>query len=126
MQSLWMIVASFLFACMGVCVKLAAATHSVVEITFWRSFVALLLLFVFWNLWMFGHIVWWRTHNPSETAFMEEQLGKLQEKNPDADEFLENISIPLEEAYRMIFTGQIVDGKSIIGIQYAFNHLVRG
>lgn len=46
MQSLWMIVASFLFACMGVCVKLAAATHSVVEITFWRSFVALLLLFV--------------------------------------------------------------------------------
>ena len=48
------------------------------------------------------------------------------EKNPDADEFLENISIPLEEAYRMIFTGQIVDGKSIIGIQYAFNHLVGG
>ena len=46
MQSLWMIVASFLFACMGVCVKLAAATHSVVEITFWRSFIALLLLFV--------------------------------------------------------------------------------
>ena len=46
MQSLWMIVASFLFACMGVCVKLAAATHSVAEITFWRSFVALLLLFV--------------------------------------------------------------------------------
>ena len=41
-----MIVASFLFACMGVCVKLAAATHSVAEITFWRSFVALLLLFV--------------------------------------------------------------------------------
>ncbi|MDD2372955.1 MAG: ADP-ribose pyrophosphatase, partial [Syntrophomonadaceae bacterium] len=48
------------------------------------------------------------------------------EKNPDADEFLENVSIPLKEAYRMIFTGQIVDGKSIIGIQYAFNHLVRG
>ena len=46
MQSLWMIAASFLFACMGVCVKLAAATHSVAEITFWRSFVALLLLFV--------------------------------------------------------------------------------
>ena len=46
MQSLWMVVASFLFACMGVCVKLAAATHSVVEITFWRSFIALLLLFV--------------------------------------------------------------------------------
>ncbi len=45
MQSLWMIVASFLFACMGVCVKLAAQTHSAVEITFWRSFIALLLMF---------------------------------------------------------------------------------
>ena len=45
MQSLWMIVASFLFACMGVCVKLAAATHSAVEITFWRSFLSLILMF---------------------------------------------------------------------------------
>ncbi len=45
MQSLWMIVASFLFACMGVCVKLAAATHSAVEITFYRSFISLILMF---------------------------------------------------------------------------------
>ncbi len=45
MQSLWMIAASFLFACMGVCVKLAAATHSAVEITFWRSAIALLLMY---------------------------------------------------------------------------------
>ncbi|MFZ2267204.1 MAG: DMT family transporter [Azonexus sp.] len=45
MQSLWMIAASFLFACMGVCVKLAAATHSAVEITFFRSFISLILMF---------------------------------------------------------------------------------
>jgi drug/metabolite transporter (DMT)-like permease len=45
MQSLWMIAASFLFACMGVCVKLAAATHSAVEITFYRSFISLVLMF---------------------------------------------------------------------------------
>lgn len=45
MQSLWMIVASFLFACMGVCVKLASATHSAVEITFYRSFISLILMF---------------------------------------------------------------------------------
>jgi len=45
MQSLWMILASLLFACMGVCVKLASATHSAVEITFWRSFLSLLLMF---------------------------------------------------------------------------------
>ncbi|MGB8883874.1 MAG: DMT family transporter [Azonexus sp.] len=46
MQSLWMLVASLLFACMGVCVKLAAETHSAVEITFYRSFVSLLIMFV--------------------------------------------------------------------------------
>lgn len=45
MQSLWMIAASFLFACMGVCVKLAAATHSAVEITFYRSFISLILMY---------------------------------------------------------------------------------
>jgi len=45
MQSLWMIAASFLFACMGVCVKLAAESHSAVEITFYRSFLSLLLMF---------------------------------------------------------------------------------
>lgn len=45
MQSLWMIAASFLFACMGVCVKLAATTHSAVEITFYRSFISLILMF---------------------------------------------------------------------------------
>jgi S-adenosylmethionine uptake transporter len=45
MQSLWMIAASFLFACMGVCVKLAAETHSAVEITFYRSFISLLIMF---------------------------------------------------------------------------------
>ncbi|MDR2189426.1 MAG: DMT family transporter [Azonexus sp.] len=45
MQSLWMLLASLLFACMGVCVKLAAAAHSASEITFWRCAVALILMF---------------------------------------------------------------------------------
>ncbi len=45
MQSLWMLLASLLFACMGVCVKLAAATHSAIEIVFYRSFLSLLLIF---------------------------------------------------------------------------------
>ena len=45
MQSLWMLVASLLFAGMGVCVKLAAETHSAVEITFYRSFISLIIMF---------------------------------------------------------------------------------
>jgi len=39
-----MLVASLLFACMGVCVKLAADTFSAAELVFYRGFVALLLL----------------------------------------------------------------------------------
>ena len=45
MQSLWMIAASLLFACMGVCVKVAAETHSAVEITFYRSFISLVMMY---------------------------------------------------------------------------------
>ena len=40
-----MLAASFLFACMGVCVKFAASTHSAAEITFYRSFISLILMF---------------------------------------------------------------------------------
>ncbi len=44
MQSLWMIAASLLFACMGVCVKLGSAQFSAAELVFWRGFVATLIL----------------------------------------------------------------------------------
>ena len=37
MQSLWMLVASLLFAVMGACVKLAAVRYSIAEIVFYRS-----------------------------------------------------------------------------------------
>jgi ADP-ribose pyrophosphatase len=41
------------------------------------------------------------------------------EKEMDTDEFVETLRLPLQEAYDNIFSGQIVDGKSIIGIQWA-------
>ena len=44
MQSLRMIVASLLFACMGVCVKLGSAHFSTGELVFYRGFVGLLLM----------------------------------------------------------------------------------
>ncbi len=40
-------------------------------------------------------------------------------KHPDQDEFLYTVKLPLAEAYEAIFSGDIKDGKSIIGIQYA-------
>jgi len=45
-QSLWMVVASFLFACMGVCVKLAASRYSAAEIVFYRSAISLSIMTV--------------------------------------------------------------------------------
>jgi S-adenosylmethionine uptake transporter len=41
--SLWMLVAAFGFAAMGVCVKFAAASHSVGEIVLYRSLIALVV-----------------------------------------------------------------------------------
>lgn len=44
MQSLWMLVAAFLFSLMGVFVKLASAQHSPWEMLLWRNAIALVVL----------------------------------------------------------------------------------
>ena len=46
MQSLWMIVASFFFACMGLGVKLAAEIYSPAEIVFYRAIINLVMMFL--------------------------------------------------------------------------------
>ncbi len=51
--------------------------------------------------------------------FLATELTTAGELNLDEDEFLETIRLPLEEAGRKIAAGEIIDGKSIIGIQYA-------
>ncbi len=43
-QSLWMVAASFLFGCMGVCVKFASENNDSGEIVLWRCIVALLIV----------------------------------------------------------------------------------
>ena len=54
----------------------------------WR-WVARVVLLVFaavviYQSWIFGNVVWWIWFNPSTSAFMEERLGVLQQKNPEA------------------------------------------
>nr|WP_217345968.1 DMT family transporter [Noviherbaspirillum sp. L7-7A]MBV0880325.1 DMT family transporter [Noviherbaspirillum sp. L7-7A] len=46
MQSLWMLLASFLFAAMGVCVKLAAELYTTSEIVMYRGMMGAGMLFV--------------------------------------------------------------------------------
>jgi S-adenosylmethionine uptake transporter len=45
MQSLWMLFASFMFAIMGVCIKLAADTYSTAEIVMYRGIVGMVFLY---------------------------------------------------------------------------------
>jgi monofunctional glycosyltransferase len=50
----------------------------------WRGALAFVLLVLFYQLWIFLHICWWINHNPDSSAFMEDRLEILQEKNPQA------------------------------------------
>ena len=34
--------------------------------------------------WFYAHVLWWKTHNPTSTAFMREELDQLRAKNPRA------------------------------------------
>ena len=45
------------------------------------------------------------------------------EKNPDDGEFVEMVKMPLNEAKKMIFSGEIDDGKTIIGILLTLEYL---
>ena len=41
-------------------------------------------LVVLYELWIFSHVLWWNWFNPSTSAFMDERLEVLQERNPEA------------------------------------------
>ncbi|MCX7174318.1 MAG: DMT family transporter [Proteobacteria bacterium] len=63
MQSLWMVAASLLFACMGVCVKLGSARFSAAELVFSRGAIALLLIYAYVRLAGLSLATpHWRTH----------------------------------------------------------------
>ncbi|MCB4809748.1 monofunctional biosynthetic peptidoglycan transglycosylase [Methylovorus menthalis] len=51
----------------------------------WRGLLALLLLIVLYQLWIFLHICWWVQHNPDSSAFMRDRLVLLQEDKPGAE-----------------------------------------
>jgi drug/metabolite transporter (DMT)-like permease len=46
MQSLWMVASAFLFATMGVCVKIASAWFTSAELVFWRGIIGVVFLAV--------------------------------------------------------------------------------
>src|SRR5512135_1849388 len=52
---------------------------------FWRIVLALFLLLVLYQLWLFAHVCWWIKFNPATSAFMEDRLEVMQDKNPKAE-----------------------------------------
>lgn len=50
-----------------------------------RALLCLLVFFLLWNLWIFGHVLAWKWINPSATSFMKEQLSELQQNDPQAE-----------------------------------------
>ena len=51
----------------------------------WIGAGFILLLLILYQFWVLAHVAWWVNHNPSTSAFMEERLEIMQEKNPDAE-----------------------------------------
>jgi monofunctional biosynthetic peptidoglycan transglycosylase len=50
----------------------------------WRIPLFLIGLALTYQLWIFGHVVYWNFYNPSTSAFMQERLETLRKKNPGA------------------------------------------
>lgn len=49
-----------------------------------RGLLAFILLVLLYQLWIFLHVCWWVSHNPSSTALMDDRLAVLRETNPSA------------------------------------------
>jgi monofunctional biosynthetic peptidoglycan transglycosylase len=50
----------------------------------WRGGLVVLGLALLYLTWIFSHVLWWNFVNPSSSAFMQDRLETLQEKNPKA------------------------------------------
>lgn len=88
---------------------------------------ALVAALVLYNLWIFGHVVYWRSNNPSSSAFMDERLAVLQQDDPGAELHYrwvgyERISSNLKRAIVAAEDARFVDhvGFDWDGIEAAF------
>lgn len=49
-----------------------------------RALLALIALFLLYQLWLFGWVLYWKWFNPDMTSFMEIRLAELRLKDPQA------------------------------------------
>ena len=50
-----------------------------------RGLLAVVLLFLAYQLWFLGHVLWWKWVPPAETSFMSLRLDELTSGKPDAE-----------------------------------------
>ena len=98
-----------------------------VKSLFWRIVLALFVMLVLYQLWLFAHVCWWIKFNPATSAFMEDRLEVMQNKNPKAAlqykwTNYENISNNLKRALIAAEDAKFVDheGFDWEGIQLAY------
>jgi monofunctional biosynthetic peptidoglycan transglycosylase len=51
----------------------------------WRGLLVVAAIVLLMQFWYLAHVLWWKSFDPDSTAFMEDGLERLQEKNPDAE-----------------------------------------
>ncbi|MBI5626267.1 MAG: monofunctional biosynthetic peptidoglycan transglycosylase [Nitrosomonadales bacterium] len=93
----------------------------------WRALLVAIGLVLLYQVWLFAHICWWVKFNPSTSAFMENRLAIMQDKNPNAELRYkwvpyENISNDLKRALIAAEDARFVDheGFDWEGIQKAY------
>ncbi len=98
----------------------------------WFGAGFMLLLLILYQFWLLAHVAWWVNHNPSTSAFMDERLEILQEKDPDAElrhrwVIYDRISNQLKRAIIAAEDAKFVDheGFDWQGIQQAMAKNVR-
>jgi monofunctional biosynthetic peptidoglycan transglycosylase len=89
--------------------------------------LVLFALLVLYQLWLFAHVCWWIKFNPATSAFMENRLEVMQDKNPKAE--LQHLWAPYNKISNNLKRALIVsedakfvdhDGFDWDGIQKAY------
>ena len=91
-----------------------------------RGLLAVVLLFLAYQLWFLGHVLWWKWVPPAETSFMSLRLDEISRDKPDAELHYrwvpyEKISIHLKRAVIAAEDDKFIDheGFDWEGIQKA-------
>lgn len=60
-----------------------------------RAILLVIGLFLLWQVWLGGWVLWWKWMNPTETKFMAIRMAELREKKPDAA--MKHVWVPYEK-----------------------------